>query len=166
MCLIIVCVVEVQFLINTLGNWLELPPHPLLLFVKLSWFFMMASRETNKFDQDRKCSSTLFKKTFQNLSINNSCDVGKCSTEYLLRSVKNLLSWDLSPACAFYIEQYRPTASLLPCPVLCPALSFYLIFALLTHRSMHWTRHTPPPPPQGLGPYFIKVWVTGRQLFK
>ena len=28
MCLIIVCVVEVQFLINTLGNWLELPPHP------------------------------------------------------------------------------------------------------------------------------------------
>ena len=30
MCMIIVCVVEVQFLINTLGNWLELPPHPLL----------------------------------------------------------------------------------------------------------------------------------------
>ena len=26
--MIIVCVVEVQFLINTLGNWLELPPHP------------------------------------------------------------------------------------------------------------------------------------------
>ena len=44
MCLIIVCVVEVQFLINTLVNWLELPPHPLLLFVKLSWFLMMASR--------------------------------------------------------------------------------------------------------------------------
>ena len=87
-----VCVVEVQFLINTLVNWLELPPHPLLLFVKLSWFLIMASRETNNFDQDRKCSSTLFKKTFQNLSINNSCDVGKCSTEYLLRSVKNLLS--------------------------------------------------------------------------
>ena len=30
MCMIIVCVFEVQFLINTLGNWLELPPHPLL----------------------------------------------------------------------------------------------------------------------------------------
>ena len=83
MCLIIVCVVEVQFLINTLVNWLELPPHPLLLFVKLSWFLIMAYRETNNFDQDRKCSSTLFKKTFQNLSINNSCDVGKCSTEHL-----------------------------------------------------------------------------------
>ena len=60
-------------------------------------------------------------------------------------------------------------------------------FALLTHRSMHWTRHTPPPPPPPLllsefkgrhlldqrvpflrfgslfGPYFIKVWVTVSQ---
>ena len=30
-------------------------------------------------------------------------------------------------------------------------------FALLTHRSMHWTRHTPPPPPQGLGPYLVPI---------
>ena len=140
MCLIIVCVVEVQFLINTLVNWLELPPHPLLLFVKLSWFLIMASWETNSFDQDRKCSSTLFKKTFQNLSINNSCDVGKCSTEYLLRSVKNLLSWDLSPACAFYIEQYRPTASLLPCPVLVPHICF-------THTQVDALDQAHPPAP-------------------
>ena len=178
MCLIIVCVVEVQFLINTLVNWRELPPHPLLLFVKLSWFLLwLPGKQTILIKIEnvhQHCSKKLFK--IYPLIIAATLENAAQNIYYALLRISYL---EICPQPAHSI-----LSNIGPLQVYCPALSLYLIYALLTHRSMHSTRHTPPPPPPPLllsefkgrhlldqrvpflrfgslfGPYFIKVWVT------